>query len=122
MKTEKRKAVWIPVWDGYADGEPAVDYYECSECGYWHDGDGTLFPYCPMCGAKMLVDDDYRVEQTKDIIHDRVNNILLLVDAIKKEFIKNGDDAILEWAETATYNVKAEAKILDSVAEEMKQR
>lgn len=52
---EQKKGKWIGVEaDGYADGSLAYDVWECSECGYEHDGEeDTLTPYCPMCGAKM---------------------------------------------------------------------
>lgn len=53
-----KHAHWIGIEaDGYADGSLAYDVWECSECGYEHDGeDNTLTPYCPMCGAKMEVE------------------------------------------------------------------
>lgn len=46
---------WIPIeYDGYADGYPVWDLWECSECREEHSGDeDTLTPYCPSCGAKM---------------------------------------------------------------------
>lgn len=46
---------WIPIEaDGYADGSPVWDLWECSECREEHGGDeDTLTPYCPNCGAKM---------------------------------------------------------------------
>lgn len=46
---------WVPLeYDGYADGNPVWDLWECSECREEHSGDeDTLTPYCPHCGAKM---------------------------------------------------------------------
>lgn len=46
---------WIPLeYDGYADGNPVWDLWECSECRDEHSGDeDTLTPYCPNCGARM---------------------------------------------------------------------
>ena len=46
---------WIPLeYDGYADGNPVWDLWECSECREEHSGDeDTLTPYCPNCGTKM---------------------------------------------------------------------
>lgn len=46
---------WVPIeYDGYADGNPVWDLWECSECQEEHSGDeDTLTPYCPNCGAKM---------------------------------------------------------------------
>ena len=46
---------WIPLeYDGYADGNPVWDLWECSECREEHSGDeDTLPPYCPNCGTKM---------------------------------------------------------------------
>lgn len=55
----KRDAVkhgrWIPLeYDGYADGNPVWDLWECSECREEHSGDeDTLTPCCPNCGARM---------------------------------------------------------------------
>lgn len=52
---EERHGRWIPLeYDGYADGNPVWDLWECSECQEEHSGDeDTLTPYCPNCGAKM---------------------------------------------------------------------
>ena len=51
---------WIPIeYDGYADGYPVWDLWECSECREEHSGDeDTLTPYCPNCGARMDGDAD----------------------------------------------------------------
>ena len=51
----ERCGEWVPLeYDGYADGHPVWDLWECSECGQEHSGDeDTLTPYCPNCGAKM---------------------------------------------------------------------
>ena len=48
---------WIPIeYDGYANGNPVWDLWECSECQEEHSGDeDTLTPYCPNCGARMEV-------------------------------------------------------------------
>lgn len=50
-----RHGRWIGIeYDGYADGYPVYDVFECSECGYEHKGESdTLTSYCPDCGAKM---------------------------------------------------------------------
>lgn len=50
-----RHGRWIPLeYDGYADGSPVWDLWECSECQEEHSGDeDTLTPYCPNCGARM---------------------------------------------------------------------
>lgn len=52
---EPKTGRWIPTgYDGYADGNPVYDWWECSECGGEHTGDeDTLTPYCPYCGAEM---------------------------------------------------------------------
>lgn len=47
---------WIGIqYDGYADGCPVYDTWECSECReeYENEGDPPYFNYCPNCGAKM---------------------------------------------------------------------
>ena len=50
-----RQARWIPTeYDGYADGYPVYDAFECSECGHEHSGEeDTLTAFCPDCGARM---------------------------------------------------------------------
>ena len=52
---EERHGRWIPLEaDGYADGYPVWDLWECSECQEEHSGDeDTLTPYCPNCGTPM---------------------------------------------------------------------
>ncbi len=56
-KTQQNTGRWIPVgYDGYADGNPVYDWWECSECGWEHTGDEeSLTAFCPNCGAKMEV-------------------------------------------------------------------
>ncbi len=55
QKTER----WIPLeYDGYADGNPIWDKWECSKCGWEHSGDEeSLTAFCPNCGAKMESED-----------------------------------------------------------------
>lgn len=50
-----RHGTWIGIeYDGYADGCPVYDLWECSECKHEHKGEeDTLTDYCPDCGAKM---------------------------------------------------------------------
>lgn len=47
---------WKPIeYDGYADGYPVWDVWECSKCGLEHNGDKeSLTAFCPDCGAKMI--------------------------------------------------------------------
>ncbi len=48
---------WIGTeFDGYANGFPVYDVYECSECGMEYDSTDygeITHNYCPNCGAKM---------------------------------------------------------------------
>ena len=48
-------ASWVGIeYDGYADGCPVYDLWECSHCKHEHKGEiDTLTEYCPDCGAKM---------------------------------------------------------------------
>ena len=48
-------AHWVGLeYDGYADGHPVYDVFECSNCNEWHCGEeDTLTDYCPHCGARM---------------------------------------------------------------------
>lgn len=51
-------AHWQGEYDGYADGNPVYDVWNCSACGYCID-DGTDDPdmlpkYCPGCGSRMI--------------------------------------------------------------------
>ena len=56
-------AHWNGEYDGYADGNPVYDVWNCSACGYCID-DGTDNPemlpkFCPHCGARMVNDDEW---------------------------------------------------------------
>lgn len=53
-------AEWLGIdYDGYADGQPVIELWECSHCGYEHKGDyTTLTDYCPNYGAKMESEDN----------------------------------------------------------------
>lgn len=48
-------ASWVGTdFDGYADGYPVYNVFECSNCKEEHYGEeDTLTEYCPHCGAKM---------------------------------------------------------------------
>ncbi len=50
-----KRGEWIGIeYDGYADGYPVYDVWECSECGEEHNGEEDTLPnYCPNCGADM---------------------------------------------------------------------
>lgn len=51
-----RHGRWVPTeFDGYADGYPVWDTWECSECRDEQYGNdiADLLHYCPNCGAKM---------------------------------------------------------------------
>lgn len=50
------KGRWIGIgYEGYADGTPVYDYWECSECGEEVDGEDVpeTHPFCHGCGADM---------------------------------------------------------------------
>lgn len=51
------KAEWVGTeYDGYADGNPVYDRWECSKCGCEWDGEEDTLPrYCPDCGAEMTI-------------------------------------------------------------------
>ena len=56
-----RHGHWIGIeYDGYADGEPVYDVWECSECEEEVRGDDVpdTHPFCHSCGAKMDEDMD----------------------------------------------------------------
>ena len=47
---------WVGLeYDGYADGYPVYDLWECSECGEEERGEDvpTTHPWCHGCGARM---------------------------------------------------------------------
>lgn len=47
-------AKWIGIeFDGYADGYPVFDTWECSNCGAEFVCENMDFEYCPRCGSKM---------------------------------------------------------------------
>ena len=51
---ERRRGRFIGTWyDGYADGNPVYDEWECSECGCVFEDEEPTYNYCPNCGADM---------------------------------------------------------------------
>ena len=51
---------WVGLeYDGYADGFPVYDLWECSECGNEERGEDVpeTHPFCNWCGARMDGDD-----------------------------------------------------------------
>lgn len=49
-------AEWVGTeYDGYADGYPVYDKWECSHCHeeFSSEGEPPQYNYCPECGAKM---------------------------------------------------------------------
>lgn len=57
VMAKRDTAYWIPTSaDGYYDGAPVWDEWECSNCKHEHYGDeDTLTAYCPDCGSKMEI-------------------------------------------------------------------
>ena len=51
------KAEWVGIeYDGYADGNPVYDLWQCSHCNEEWDGEEDTLPnYCPDCGAEMTI-------------------------------------------------------------------
>lgn len=52
----RKKGKWIGIeYDGYADGNPVYDLWECSNCGNEEKGEDVpeQNPFCRCCGAKM---------------------------------------------------------------------
>lgn len=61
---EVRHGIWIGIeYDGYADGYPVYDLWECSECGEEVRGDDvpSTHPWCHSCGARMDKEDDHEI-------------------------------------------------------------
>lgn len=59
---EVRHGRWIGIeYDGYADGFPVYDLWECSECGEEVRGDDvpSTHPWCHSCGARMGKEADH---------------------------------------------------------------
>lgn len=52
-----KHGLWIGTeFEGYADGFPVYNAYECSVCGVEYNSstdDEIAYNYCPNCGAKM---------------------------------------------------------------------
>lgn len=45
--------------DGYFDGEPVFDMWDCPRCGSTYEVDGEEHDYCPHCGQHI----DWRTEE-----------------------------------------------------------
>ena len=55
VQPKREKGEWIPIgYDGFADGNPVYDVWECSCCKEERYGDDESLPnFCPDCGADM---------------------------------------------------------------------
>ena len=61
---EVRHGRWIGLeYDGYADGDPVYDLWECSECGEEVRGEDVpvTHPWCHCCGARMDKEAEHEV-------------------------------------------------------------
>lgn len=61
---EVRHGRWIGLeYDGYADGDPVYDLWECSECGEEVRGEDVpvTHPWCHCCGARMGKEAEHEV-------------------------------------------------------------
>ena len=59
---EVRHGRWVGIeYDGYADGCPVYDLWECSECGEEVRGEDVpdTHPWCHACGARMDKEDGH---------------------------------------------------------------
>ncbi len=53
------------IWgDGYSDGYPVYDMYECPGCGEEYEIDGEKYDFCPNCGQAI---DWNLIEELKNI-------------------------------------------------------
>lgn len=51
---EKQNAKTPYVWgDGYSDGKPVYDMYDCPDCGTSYEVDCDNYKYCPECGQRL---------------------------------------------------------------------
>ena len=57
LYNESQRGEWVGIeYDGYADGLPVYDLWQCSNCGEEVRGEDVpeTHPYCQSCGIKML--------------------------------------------------------------------
>ena len=51
---EKQTQQTPDVWgDGYADGSPVYDSWDCPRCGWTYELDTEQYEYCPNCGQRI---------------------------------------------------------------------
>jgi len=54
VAVEKQIPMTPDVWgDGYADGYPVYDQWDCPRCGFTYELDTEQYDYCPNCGQKI---------------------------------------------------------------------
>lgn len=55
---EKQKPKTPDIWgDGYSDGTPVYDMYDCPNCGKSYEIECNHYRYCPECGQAMNMED-----------------------------------------------------------------
>lgn len=76
--SKKPSGRWIPTgYDGYADGNPVYDMWECSNCGWEHNGElNSLTAFCPNCGFEMEVSNEDKPIMHYEELWDRLYNWL----------------------------------------------
>ena len=90
---------WIGLeYDGYADGNPVYDLWECSHCNCEWDGEEDTLPsYCPDCGAEMevfnLVRENYH-KVNEDYIQEQIK---AATDYLDCHYCKHKSDDGLIW-------------------------
>ena len=55
LKALKKQVPEVPdvYGDGYADGEPVYDTWDCPSCGASYEIEGEQHEYCPHCGQRI---------------------------------------------------------------------
>ncbi len=62
-EAKEKRIPKIPyIWgDGYSDGHPVYDMYDCPNCGESYEIDGEKYNFCPNCGQAI----DWRWEKNE---------------------------------------------------------
>lgn len=74
---ERKHGFWVGLeYDGYADGNPVYDLWECSVCGEEVSGEDVpdTHPYCHACGSKMDLEPIAYWVQKKEMIRSPFAN------------------------------------------------
>ncbi len=91
---EKRMTKMPYIWgDGYSDGHPVYDMYECPGCGEDYEIDGEKYDFCPNCGQALDWSEEKiirqeEIEALKEILQENKDSEIQIARSFLEDIVK----------------------------------